>query len=139
MRRLKSLFIAMTGLVLLVAIGVTVFNFWSVLFRRSVIGVIENVERVTQVTAVLGSTRTLEDKNIYSFAVAIKTANGELLTASSEDRQWAVAQKGQCVEAKFHPYPPWELEKAGTYFNARLQRLADCDSPAGREILNLGP
>jgi hypothetical protein len=139
MRRLKSLLLALTALVLLIAIGLVMFNFWSVLFRRSVIGVIESVERVTEVTAVLGSARTLEDKNVYSFAVAIRNESGEMLTASSEDRQWAVAQKGQCVEAKFHPYPPWELEKAGTYFNARLQRLADCDSPAGREILNRDP
>ena len=138
MRRLKSLFLGLTSLFVLAGLGYVLFNFWSVIFRKEVIGVIENVERVTEVTAVLGSARNLEDKNVYSFAVAIKTGSGEMLTASSEDRQWAVAKKGQCVEAKFHPYPPWELSKAGTYMNARLNRLADCDSPAGREILNRG-
>jgi hypothetical protein len=64
---------------------------------------------------------------IFSYAVAIRDSRGEIHTASTEDRQWAVAQKGQCVEAKYFPYPPWQLDKAGTYHSARLLRLYECD------------
>jgi hypothetical protein len=78
----------------------------------------------------------IPDEQIFSFGVAIRDSKGEIHTASSEDRQWAVAQAGQCVEAKYFPYAPWELSNAGTYHGARLIRLFDCppgtpaDTPA---------
>ena len=65
---------------------------------------------------------------IFSYAVAIKDSKtGEIFTASSEDRRWAVVHKDQCVEAKFLPYPPWNLSRSGAYFGARLIRLFDCN------------
>lgn len=60
--------------------------------------------------------------------MAIKDeTSGEIFTASSEDRQWAAVQgEGLCAEAKFFPYPPWQLDKAGTYHGARLLKLWNC-------------
>nr|HRO68422.1 hypothetical protein [Pseudobdellovibrionaceae bacterium] len=52
---------------------------------------------------------------------------GEIVTGPTEDRQWAVAKPGQCAEAEFFPYPPWEFPKWGTYYNVRLLMLRDCD------------
>lgn len=105
--------------------------FWGVLanysfvFSKVVTGEIMEVERVTQPSTVIGGAMTPEQ--MYSFAVMIRSETGEIFSASSEDRQWAVAKKGYCVEARFYPYPPWNLEKADTYFNARLVKvLSDC-------------
>ncbi|MGZ3791622.1 MAG: hypothetical protein ACXVCP_04700 [Bdellovibrio sp.] len=100
---------------------------YSVLFSKSVIGEVVGVERVeTPFTVVARGTNDLNPK-LFSFAVAIRDEKAkEIFTASAEDRQWAVVQKGQCAEAVYLPYPPWELTKKGTYFGARLIRLFDC-------------
>jgi hypothetical protein len=102
---------------------------YSFIFSKVVKGEILEVERVTQPTAVIGSTVTPEQ--LYSFAVMIRSESGEIFSASSEDRQWAIAKKGYCVEARFYPYPPWNFDKADTYFNARLVKvLGECKAAA---------
>lgn len=69
---------------------------------------------------------------LFSFAIAIRTDDGEIVTASTEDRQWAAALQGRCVTAQYYPYPPWKLAKGGTYFNARLDRQYECPERAAR-------
>lgn len=103
-------------------------HYYSYIFARHVKGQIVGIDRVTQPTAILNAGATIPASQIFSFAVAIKEPQGEIVTSSSEDRQWAVAEKGQCVEAKFFPYPPWELDKAGTYSGARLLKLYECET-----------
>lgn len=108
--------------------GFIVFKYYSYLFARNVTGEILGIERVTQPTTIVGGSVPIPNSQIFSFAIAVKDAkSGEIVTASSEDRQWAVALKGQCAEAKFLAYPPWQLDKAGTYFGARLMRLFECE------------
>lgn len=119
--------------IVFVAVVIGFVYYYSFIFSRTVKGRIENVARVTEVTALIG-TRSLTEDQLYSFSVSIRQPNGEMLTATSEDRQWAVAKSGLCVEAKYYPYPPWQLDKAGTYFNARLLALADCNSQAARDM-----
>jgi hypothetical protein len=85
-----------------------------------------NIDRVTQPSAVFNGVNQTPAAQMYSFAVAIREKKGDIMTSSSEDRQWAVVEKGKCVEAKFFPYPFWQLDKSGTYFGARLLRLYDC-------------
>jgi hypothetical protein len=124
---MQKMISAVRALVLVLALLGMVFlviNNYSYVFSRTVKGEILEVERVTQPTAVLGSNTTTGQ--LYSFAVAVREPSGEIVTSSTEDRQWAVAKKGFCVEAKFYPYPPWDLDKSGTYFNARLLKLIDC-------------
>lgn len=102
-------------------------RFYSYIFAKTVDGEVIEVDRVNQATTILsGNTSKIPTEQLVSFAVAIRGENGEIITASSEDRQWSVVQKGQCAEMKFFPYPPWNLDKAGTYFGARLLRLHDC-------------
>ena len=130
-RYLKAILI----LLVIAILGYSFVNFYSVLFARRVVGRIEKVERVQLNVALMQtSAPTKNNDNIpnslYSFAVAIRDDSGEIVTASAEDRQWAVAQAGQCAEAKFYPYPPWQLDKAGTYFGARLLKLHDCSQDA---------
>ena len=90
-------------------------------------GEVIGIDRVIEPSTIIGAGK-IPNAQIFSFAVAIKDANGDILTASSEDRQWAVVEKGKCAEAVFFPYPPWILDKAGTFFGARLYRLYECPS-----------
>jgi hypothetical protein len=117
-------FLVVLVLIVIVA-GYVCINYYSYVFAHTIKGQIVAVERVNENTTIL-SGRTIDPSQLFSFAIAIKGLDGEIATASSEDRQWAVAQKGQCAEAKFYPYPPWDLDKGGTYYNARLIRLFDC-------------
>ncbi|OFZ12235.1 MAG: hypothetical protein A2Z20_04250 [Bdellovibrionales bacterium RBG_16_40_8] len=96
-----------------VAAGYFFYKYWPYIFSKTVVGVITDVQRVSE-------------QEQFLFAVAIREKNGEIATASSEDRQWAVAKPGQCAEAKYYPYPPWQLDMAGTYFGARLTKLHIC-------------
>jgi hypothetical protein len=117
------------GFLIILTLGVV--NYYSYIFSRRVIGVIDRVEKV-QINVALMQNNSNDSINpqLYSFAVAIKEASGEIVTASSEDRQWAVVQAGQCAEAVYYPYPPWRLDKANTYFGARLEKLSDCAAKA---------
>ena len=123
--------LVLCGIVL--AAGYTAVRYYSFLFSKNFAGQVDAVERVTEVTAIVGS-RPLPSSELYSYSVSLLLPNGEHVTSTSEDRQWAVVRKGQCVQAKFYPYPPWELDKAGTFFNARLLKLADCQSVVAKDL-----
>lgn len=124
----------------LVSVGALflLINYYSYIFARTVVGRIDNVARVTGVTAMIG-TRQLTDGQLHMFSVSIRQPDGEMVTAISEDGQWAIARTGLCVKAKYYPNPPWNLKNAGTYFNARLLTMVDCESQAARDIgINVG-
>jgi prepilin-type N-terminal cleavage/methylation domain-containing protein len=57
----------------------------------------------------------------FSFAVDLDIGN-EVVTFSSEDRQFANVVKGDSVEVAVFRYAPWQWDKAGTYCNGRLLR-----------------
>jgi hypothetical protein len=107
------------------AVGV-ILHYYSYVFSRQIMGEVIGIDRVIQPSTIIGMGTPLPASQVFSFAIAIKEASGEIVTASSEDRQWAVVEKGQCAEARYFPYPPWELDKSGTYFGARLLKLYDC-------------
>jgi hypothetical protein len=106
---------------------------YSIIFSRRVIGQIVEVKQIDTNIALMQVQSPSNDKinpQLYSsYAVAIKEKTGEIVTASAEDRQWAVAKPGNCAEAVYYPYPPWRFEKANTYFGARLEKLTDCQTP----------
>jgi hypothetical protein len=115
-------------LAILVLIAWVVMNNYDLIFAKNIKGEIASVERVEIPVALMASHNDSGiTSKVFSFSIGIKDAKtGEIFTADSEDRQWAVAQKGQCVEAKFLPYPPWNLNKSGTYHGARLLKLYEC-------------
>lgn len=119
---------AVLGIValVLVAASLVTFKYYSYIFAKNLEGQIQRVERVNQQEMVIANGANIPPSQLYSFAISIKDASGEIHTASSEDRQWAVVQPGQCVKAKFLPYPPWNLEKSGTFYGARLLQLSEC-------------
>jgi hypothetical protein len=132
MRSLKGKFILFVFAMILVAIvgGFVVFKFYPYVFAKTVRGEVVDVQRVnTNETIIMGGAN-IPAAQIFSFAVAIRDKEGEIHTASSEDRQWAVVEKGKCAEAMFYPYPPWNLEKWRTFSGARLIRLYDCPGAA---------
>lgn len=117
------------GLVLLFLVlgGYVLVAFYPYIFSRRVSGQISAVERVSPPTTVVTMSGQDPSSQIFSFAVGVKDGKtGEIVTGSTEDRQWAVARPGQCAEAVFFPYPPWQFDKWGTYYNVRLVRLHDC-------------
>ncbi len=113
------------GVVFLVGIIFVLVEFYPFIFSRHVEGVVVDVQKVEVSGAIM--TRTTGDLNLlHSFAVAVRESSGEIVTSSAEDRQWALVKPGQCVEAQFFPYPPWDLQKGGTFHGARLHKLSDC-------------
>jgi hypothetical protein len=114
-------------LILMVVIigGYVSIRYYRYVFAKTITGQIVKVERVNQNDMIIAGRGTTPTQ-MFSFAIAIRDEKGDIHTASSEDRQWAVAQTNQCATAKFFPYPPWDLDKSGTYYGARLIRLFDC-------------
>ncbi len=116
------------ALFLLLAIaGTIVVIFYPYIFSKRVRGEIVNVQRVAPAEAIIGTGGKGVNNDFFSFAIAVRDEKSqEIFTASSDDRQWAVAETGKCVETKIFPYPPWNLGAGGTYHNARLIKLYDC-------------
>ena len=98
---------------------------YSWVFSKRIKGKVLDVQRVTNPEAIFSSNVT--DAQIHSYSVLIQGEDGKLYTSSSEDRQWQVASKGYCVEALLYRYPPWNLQKANSFFNARIIELSLCD------------
>ncbi len=113
------------SVVFLIGLGFGFVEYYSFIFARRVVGEVVDVQKIELTAAIV--TRPQGDVPfMHSFAIAVKESTGEIVTASSEDRQWAVVKAGQCIEARYFPYPPWNLQKSGTYFGARLLKLAEC-------------
>ncbi len=111
---------------------------WSFVFKRRIIGEVVSAEKVDSALAVIASGESKVNPQVFSFSVAIKDRfTEEIFMASSEDRQWAAVQAGNCVVAAFFPYPPWNVTKGGTYHNARLLRnFTSCkEVPSGDGLL----
>lgn len=123
-----KLFVRAGLLIVLVALVVFVLiTQWSWVFSKTVEGKLEGVDKVVMPIAVISGSRTGgQSQDAFSFAVAIRTPDGKIITTSSEDQQWSVVKPGICVRATLFPYPPWDLQKGGTYFNARLKEQYDC-------------
>ncbi len=113
------------GTIFVGSLGFLFVNYYSFVFARRVVGVVTDVQHIEIGNAIVSRPAT-DLPFLHSFAVAIKESSGEIVTSSADDRQWAVVKVGQCVEAKYFPYPPWDLEKGGTYYGARLLKLSDC-------------
>ena len=124
-RSMKKTIRVLISVGFLISAAVITVQYYSYLFAKVVVGEVIRVEHVSQTEAVIAC-RNTPSYQLFSYAIAIRDSQGVIHTASSEDRQWAVVSAGQCARAKFFPYPPWRLDKGGTYFGARLEELRDC-------------
>lgn len=129
MIRFKGLAKILVAIAVLFVIGSFLVSYYSFIFSRVVVGKVRSVERVTAPMAVTTQPNQNLNAQVFSFAIAIEdTKTNEIVVASSEDRQWAAVQPGTCASARYYPYPPWQVEKSGTYHNARLLKLfTNCD------------
>ena len=126
---MKKFMFMLVAVLVLIGSGIIFIKYYSYIMAKEVTGVIVNVEKPLAPVAIVGSEQAnqkLAEKQLFTYAVAIQMDDGEIITASTEDRQWSVAEKGRCATAKYYPYPPWEFDKSGTYFGARLLKLYDC-------------
>ncbi|MAV91336.1 MAG: hypothetical protein CL676_07925 [Bdellovibrionaceae bacterium] len=124
MKSLKNLLLIVLLMFLVVGAGFFVIFNYSWVFSKTIQGEIIEMERITEPTAILGA--QTKESQIHSYAVLIQDRDGEMYTSSAEDRQWQVAKKGYCVIATLYRYPPWDLNKGGTFFNARVRKLYRC-------------
>lgn len=124
MRFIKSLLLRFGAILLILGLAFVLVTYYPYIFARSVTGEVVAIERVDAPMAILSGSNGQPPNQIFSFALGIEDKKTkEIVTASSEDRRWAAVEKGNCATAKFFPYPPWRIDKFGTYFNARLITL----------------
>lgn len=123
---MKTRIAGILGILILIAAGYVCVKYYSYVFAKTVRGEILRVERVNLQSSIITNSQQGIPADLFSFAVSIKDEKGDIYTASSDDRQWAVASPGMCVESKFFPYAPWEFDRASTYHNARLVQLSEC-------------
>ena len=87
----------------------------------------ENVTaKVTEIQNIQPSAVVADAGVVFSSALMLTTKEGQMISTSSEDRQWFVVKQGQCVRAKLFKYAPWDLDKAGTYYGARMISIIPC-------------
>lgn len=97
-----------------------VFNY-SWIFSETVKGEIIELERIPGEN--LGGATEAQPS---SYVILLQNEAGFMYTFSADDRQWQVAKKGYCVMATLYRYPPWNLEKGGTFYNAQLKQIYKC-------------
>jgi hypothetical protein len=137
MKSFTGFFKVLALVALLLVVGALVISNYEWVFSKRVIGQVVDVERVTDPTAVLSSRVT--EAQMYSYSILIQGDDGQLYASSSEDRQWQVIKKGYCVDALLFRYPPWVLDKAGTFFNARLKDVKICPGQSALPENTQGP
>lgn len=126
---LKKFMYLVLLLVFFGVVGYLVVVNYSFLFSKKVEGQVIAVDRVTHSNMVMGNAVVKASNVLHLFAVSVKNDKGEIFIGRSEDPQWSIVQKGNCVTAVYYPYPPWQLDKANTYFNVILKAMKEC--PAG--------
>lgn len=131
MRGFKFFINLLVVCLLLVGVGIFVVTNFSWIFSKNVQGEVIEIERITSPEAILGQ---VTRSHLHSYAVLIQDREGVMYTASSEDRQWQVVKKGFCVLATLYRYPPWDLERGGTFYNARLKQVYKCPGKPSQEI-----
>lgn len=124
MKQIKSFIRLVMALVIIALLAGFVIAYYPWVFSKRVKGEILDVQRVTNPSAIINSRVT--EAQIHSYSILIQGDDGKLYATSSEDRQWQVAAKGYCVVAILYRYPFWDLEKADTFFNARIVELSLC-------------
>lgn len=134
MKAIKSIMKVTMLFAVVAGILVFVITNYSWVFAKKVKGQVVDVQRVTAPTAIIGG--RISDAQMYSYSVLIKGEDNILYSASSEDRQWQVVKPGYCIDALLYRYPPWTFEKAGSFFNARVEQIRVC--PGQTELPDSG-
>lgn len=138
MKSLKSLIVVLIGaFVILLASGLFIQHY-SWLFAKRIRGQVIEIE-----SSAVPSTQTTNGSSETApttvFTVLIEASDGKMYTSTTTDEQWKVVRKGYCAQVLLYRYPPWDLERAGTFFNARLRQLYRCDEAGGPPKMEAAP
>lgn len=126
MKSLKSLILVLIGaLVILLASGLFIQHY-SWIFAKNIRGEVIEIES-SAIPSTPPANGSSETASTTVFTVLIEASDGKMYTSTTTDEQWKVVRKGYCVQVLLYRYPPWDLERAGTFFNARLRQLYRCD------------
>lgn len=106
-----------------IVVGLALTWGYPYVFAREVTGTLESVEAALPGGTVVTNAST----TAFSAGVMIREADGNYITFSTEDRQWATLREKQgiCVTAKIFPYGWWNLSRGRTYYNGRLLGVRD--------------
>ena len=114
---LVGIFLSIMVLTILAAIVGAVGS--KLFFRSTHTGTVVECASLTP-QMIVNNTRSVATNPVYSFAVNIQGEEGQILSFSSEDRQFAACNKGDVIRVLVFKYPPWNLDKSGTYYGGRL-------------------
>lgn len=122
----RRLGVVVTVIVVMGGLGWFFVQYYDWIFSVRVNGEVLLVEKVNPQVALLTPGNQIPTQ-AFSFAIKVRElSSNQIYTASSEDRQLAVVEKGNCVELELFPYPPWQLRKAQTWANARINKIYSC-------------
>ena len=102
---------------LLLAASYGVFLYYGTIFSKNVDG------RVIDLKEVVGEN--------MSYVIAVRDKHGNIFTGPAMGPRWSLVKPGQCAEIRFLPYPPWQVERIGTYASTLLLKMRDCKSSDG--------
>ncbi|MBX3018743.1 MAG: hypothetical protein KF767_12695 [Bdellovibrionaceae bacterium] len=116
------------GAIVIVIVGYGVVQWYPYIFSKKVDGVLQQVQNTQLNVALMQSAQNAGDmsRQLLSFSISVRQDDGEIITAETDNRQWAATRPGNCVTATFYPYPPWRFDKSGMFFNARLDKQYEC-------------
>ena len=101
-----------------IVLGTVVGSCSPLMFRSTEIGTVMECTQMSP--AAMMMSRHANANLMFSSAVAMQLPSGEIMTFSTEDRQFGAVAKGDQIKVMVSKYPPWEFTKAGTYYNGRL-------------------
>jgi len=102
-----------------IVVGIGVGSCSPLLFRSTETGTVMECSQLSPAMMMAQGNRT-SSAMMFSSAVAMQLPSGEIMTFSTEDRQFGAVAKGDQIRVMVSKYPPWEFTKAGTYYNGRL-------------------
>ncbi len=110
----------------ILGLGWFFYKYYDWIFSIKVNGEVLLVEKVSPQVAILTPADQIPGR-AFSFAIKVRELKtNQIFSASAEDRQLAVVEKGNCVELELFPYPPWEIRKSQTWSNARVNKIYNC-------------
>jgi prepilin-type N-terminal cleavage/methylation domain-containing protein len=92
--------------------GGTIYKLVS---KQTYTGTIDTIQNLTPSMALQSRDQSLT----YSFAIDLSTPT-EIISFSSEDRQFGIIKPKDSVTVAVFKYAPWHFSKAGTLYGGRL-------------------
>ena len=119
-----KLYLMSLFLLMLIALGAYgVFHYYGTIFSKTVDG------RVVRLKPVPNENE--------SYVIAVRDLHGNIFTSIADGPRWALVKPGECAEVRFLPYPPWHVDRIGTYASSLLIKMRECRESDGPWPLEL--